>query len=366
MTRPTRVLLATDAVGGMWIYSLELGHALRRIGVEVVLAGMGPSPSEEQRRRAAGLKLVDTGLPLDWMPATASDLRRASSELERLADRERADVVQVGSAAVLAGARFGCPTVAVQHSCVASWWAAVRGTPLPPEFEWRRELVEEGLRAADAVVAPTAAFGAETERLYKRPVLAVHNGRTPPAAPQVEQADFVFTASRLWDEGKNAVTLDAAAARLDVRFEAAGPSNGANGATAEFTNLRLLGELSETRLAGVLAARPVFASSALYEPFGLSVLEAAQAGCALVLSDIPTFRELWGDVACFVPARDDGAFAETIRLLLADKELRDALGRAAQVRAAHYTPEAMASKMAELYAGLCGQRLRSELLVGAA
>jgi len=119
-------------------------------------------------------------------------------------------------------------------------------------------------------------------------------------------------------------------------------------------------------MASILAARPVFASSALYEPFGLSVLEAAQAGCALVLSDIPTFGELWGNVACFVPAGDSSAFAETIRLLLADREMREALGRAAQARARHYLPEPMALNMAGLYAGLCRDRLRSELLVGAA
>jgi glycosyltransferase involved in cell wall biosynthesis len=362
----TRILLATDAVGGMWIYSLELAHALKRIGVEAVLAVVGPSPTEQQRQRASGLRLIDTRLPLDWMPGSAADLRRAASELARLADREHVDLIQVGSAAMLAGARFDWPTVVVQHSCVASWWEAVRGTPLPPEMQWRRDLVSEGLAAADAVVAPTAAFAAVTERLYARPVRAIHNGRTPAPAPQVEQADFVFTASRLWDEGKNVATLDAAAADLGVRFEAAGPCNGPNGAAAKFTNLRLLGQLSEARLASILAARPVFASSALYEPFWLSVLEAAQAGCALVLSDIPTFRELWGDVACFVPARDSSAFAETIRLLLADPEMRKALGRAAQARSRHFLPESMALNMADLYGGLCQERLRSDLLVGAA
>ena len=42
---------------------------------------------------------------------------------------------------------------------------------------------------------------------------------------------------------------------------------------------------------------------ARYEPFGLAVLEAAQAGMRLVLSDIPSFRELWDGAATFVASR---------------------------------------------------------------
>ena len=64
-----------------------------------------------------------------------------------------------------------------------------------------------------------------------------------------------------------------------------------------------------------LGARPIFVSVARYEPFGLAVLEAAQAGCALVLSDIPTFRELWGGAALFVPANDDRALVSHVERL---------------------------------------------------
>ncbi len=53
-------------------------------------------------------------------------------------------------------------------------------------------------------------------------------------------------------------------------------------------------------MATAYAAATVFASMARYEPFGLAVLEAAQAGMRLVLSDIPTFRELWDGAAIFV------------------------------------------------------------------
>jgi glycosyltransferase involved in cell wall biosynthesis len=180
------------------------------------------------------------------------------------------------------------------------------------------------------------------------------------------QVDFVLTASRLWDEGKNVATLDAAAARLKVPFEAAGPQYGPNGAYVPLNHIRGLGEVSSTRLAGLMAARPIFASAALYEPFGLSVLEAANAGCALVLSDIPTHREIWGGSAIFVPARDDAAFASAIQDLLNDPDERQELGQLARARAHHYTPERTAQGMADIYARVAQPQPSSAMLVGAA
>ena len=262
--------------------------------VETVLAVMGPSPNAAQIEEAAEFRLIDTGLPLEWLRTSPDEIRRAGEAIARIADREGADILQTSSAALLADIPFGRPCIAVQHSCVASWWAAVKGTPLPPEFEWRRELVERGLRQASAIVAPSIAFAAETARIYDVPVPvnAVHNGRRAMTFGRVPQGEFVFTASRLWDEGKNVATLDAAAARIRIPFQAAGPTHGPNGASSRPQHLQALGEVSPTRIAGLFSARPIYASAALYEPFGLSVLEAAQAGCALVLSDIPTHREI--------------------------------------------------------------------------
>jgi glycosyltransferase involved in cell wall biosynthesis len=347
-----RLLLVTDAVGGVWVYSVELARALKPLGIETILAVMGPAPNAKQREQAAEIKLIDTGLPLEWLDTSPSEMRRAGEALASIARREQVDIVQTNSAAILADCEFDQPCVAVQHSCVASWWAAVKGTPLPYSFLWRRELVECGLNRASTVVAPSIAFAAETARIYdvNAPVVAVHNGRRPVVASAPMQADFVLTASRLWDEGKNVATLDAAAARLKVPFEAAGPQYGPNGACVELRHMRGLGEVSSSRLAGLLAARPIFASAALYEPFGLSVLEAAYAGSALVLSDIPTHREMWGGTAIFVPARDEAAFASAIQDLLNDVDERQQLGQLARARAQLYTPERMAGGMYDIYA----------------
>lgn len=361
-----RLLLVTDAVGGVWVYSLELARALRPLGIESVLAVLGPSPSPKQLEESADFRLIDTGLPLEWLEVDASEVARAGDAIARLSGEERIDIVQTSSAALLADADFPQPCVAVQHSCVASWWAAVKGTPLPREFDWRRELVQRGLDRADLVVAPSIAFAAETTRIYGVPVTAVHNGRRPIWSRDIPQGEFVFTAGRLWDEGKNVATLDAAAARLRVPFQAAGPVHGPNGTHIELEHVEALGALSETRLAGLLAARPIYASAALYEPFGLSVLEAAQAGCALVLSDIPTHREIWGRAAIFVASRDSDGFASAIQDLLDDPDEREQLGRLAAARAAHYTPARMARGMGEIYARVAEAAAEPLRVAGAA
>lgn len=364
--RSLRLLLVTDAVGGVWIYSLELARALKPLGVETVLAAMGPSPTAEQKDAAAGIRLIDTGLPLEWLDTSREEIEAAALALAEIARRENADLVQTSSAALIAGAQFGCPTIAVQHSCVATWWAAVRGTALGEEFAWRRELVAAGLCRAVAAVAPTQAFADATRHAYEleRPVLAVHNGRSLRPTRALPRGDFVFTAGRLWDEGKNIATLDRAAARIAAPFQAAGTTEGPNGASVALENIAVIGQLSETRLAGVLAAQPVFVSAALYEPFGLAVLEAAQAGCALVLSDIPTHRELWDGAAVFVDARDDCAFARGTEQLLANESRRDSFGAAARERAAQYTPERMARGMLEIYARVTDAQ--PQLIAGAA
>jgi len=362
-----RLLMTADAVGGVWSYALDLAAALaRRHDVETTLAVLGPLPNEDQRWSAGlvpGLTLVETALPLDWLAGRPAEVEAAGRRIAALAVETGAEIVQLNTPALAARALFPVPVVAVHHSCVATWWAGVRSGPLPDDFAWRTDLVGRGLRAADAVVAPSRAFARATRQAYGLSALpqAVWNGRAAPPAPEgeaTEPAAFVFSAGRLWDEGKNVRALDAAAARLGVRLLLAGPLQGPNGARVAPGHALCLGNLGGESLRDCLARRPVFASTALFEPFGLAVLEAAQAGCALVLSDIPTFRELWADAAVFVPPRDEAAIAAALDRVLRDRGLRAELGEAARRRAGRYTIAAMADRMAGLYRGLAATTAR--------
>lgn len=355
----TRILMTADAVGGVWQYALELAGALAPLGHETVIALLGPAPSPAQRAAAdgiAGLRLIETGLPLDWLADSAADVRESARAIAALATKERADVIHLNQPA-LAETAMPAPTVAAIHSCVATWWAAAGEGALPDSFAWQTALVRAGLARADRIVCPSAAFAdavAATYRLPQRPAV-VHNGRTAHTRSAAAIHDFVLTAGRLWDRGKDVATLDRAAALLSVPFRAAGAIAGPNGEAMVLDAIHPLGLLGDDALAQLYAARPVFASAARYEPFGLAVLEAAQAGCPLVLTDIPTFRELWSDAAIFVAPGDAPGFARAIDALIGDPAARVAHGDRARRAAARFTPEATARAMASVYRSL-GQR----------
>jgi len=370
---PLNLFMTADAVGGVFTYALDLARALAPLEVGVTLVVLGPAMSERQHAAALatpGLSVIWPDLPLDWLARSDHDVRSSAEALADLARGAGADVVQL-NAPSLALADYPAPVVGVAHSCVASWWGDVKSGPLPVDFAWRTRLMREGLARADALVCPSHAYAGAVRRLYGARPIVVHNGRDrSPALPSTAATvapSFAFTAGRLWDEGKNAATLDAAARDMDVPLLLAGPLEAPHGERFASRHAKALGPLAEKAVRERLARRPVFVSAALYEPFGLSVLEAAQAGCPLVLSDIPTFRELWEGAAVFVAPRDSGGFAKAVNRLASNPELSRRFGVAASNRARAYGVHRMASAMANLYRALVARAGRPQInLDGAA
>ena len=105
-----------------------------------------------------------------------------------------------------------------------------------------------------------------------------------------------------------------------------------------------------------LAESAVYALPARYEPFGLSALEAGLCGCALVLGDIPSLREVWGDAATYVDPDDAPALARTLNTLADDERTRADLGRRARVRALEYSPTRLAAGYLAAYDFCSAQR----------
>ncbi|EAR53126.1 putative glycosyltransferase protein [Oceanicola granulosus HTCC2516] len=349
MTPP--VLLTLDAVGGVWRYAIDLARGLRALGRPVCFAGFGPAPDAAQRAEAEALGPLDWGpQALEWMARGPGDVAGAGDWLAEVADRRGAGLIQCNLPSQAADLPSGRPVLAVSHSCLASWFEAVRGSGVPGDMAWAHELTAAGLARADAVVAPSAAQAAALKRLYSglNDLHVVHNASAD-AVPEVTRTETIVAAGRWWDEGKGGATLDAAAGRVDWPVLMLGATAGPNGARLDVQVADHRGALPHDAAARLIASAGIFVSPSLYEPFGLAVLEAARAGAPLVLSDIPTFRELWDDSALFFPPGDADALAATLTALARDPARRSALGAAAKTRAARYTLAAQARAMADIH-----------------
>ncbi|BDG07479.1 glycosyltransferase family 4 protein [Anaeromyxobacter paludicola] len=357
-----RVLLTADTVGGVFTYAAELSRALLARGVEVELATLGAPLSVSQRRALAGLRglgLHESAFRLEWMDDPWDDVARAGEWLLALEARLRPDVVHLGQYAPGA-LPFAAPKVVVGHSCVLSWFEAVRGAPAPAAFDRYRAEVRRGLGAAGRVVAPSRAMLRALVRHHGPlpPARVVPNGRDAGGFRPAAKRPFVLAAGRLWDEAKNLAALDALASRLPWPVYLAGDvaEPGSERRLESGGGALLLGRLSSDELATWLGRAAVYALPARYEPFGLSILEAALSGCALVLGDVESLRENWEDSALFAPPDDPEALGAALRRLAADDDLRARLAGRARARAARFTPEAMAEGYLAVYRELLEPR----------
>ena len=357
MLTPRRLLMTTDAVGGVWRYSLDLAYGLRTLGVETTLLGFGPRPSAAQRVEAErSAELVWSDLPLDWTARDAREVAGVPDVIARRADAIQADVVQINVPSQAARIDLDVPLVVVAHSCVTTWFRVVRGGNPPVQFHWQRQLTQDGFDGAGAVVAPSRAFARLLEECYPGlyPVSVVPNAAATGPTAETKQA-YAYAAARWWDEGKNAAVLDAVAGLCKRPLYAAGAAVGPDAQRMRFKHARHLGQLDQERLFDLAASASVFVSPSLYEPFGLAALEAARLGAALVLSDIPTYREIWDGAALFADPHDPAAFASAVDRLMDDDDLRASLALRAERRSADFSVRAQATRMADLYRKLTPQ-----------
>lgn len=359
-----KILMTADVVGGVWTYAMELIRALRGYGVDTVLATMGGPMNAQQRQEceSSGCAAVfESDFRLEWMDNPWKDLCQSSDWLLDIESKTHPDVIHLNGY-FHAALPWSAPVVAVCHSCVLSWWQAAKGEPAP-ESVWGQycRRVNLGLRAANYVVAPSRAMLDSIQSTYgvRTKSSVVPNARDAALFPPGNKQSMILAVGRLWDEAKNILALDRVAANLAWPVYVAGDSVAPKGAKGGFDALSVkpLGRLSSIEVAGWMARASIYCLPARYEPFGLSVLEAALAGCALVLGDISSLRENWDGAALFVPPADDRALARALNSLAGDKSLRADLAARARTRAAQFSPQRMASSYIDVYAALTGAAL---------
>ncbi len=359
-----RILMTTDTVGGVWTYTRELVLGLLDADESafIFLVTLGSTANAEQTAWLRGtasqyrkrFTFETTTLPLEWQQDNAKAYIYAEPLLRRLAKSFAPDLFH-SNQFCFGALPLSCPKVVMAHSDVLSWYVVVRGADALQPSPWIDQysrLVQDGLAAAHAVVAPTyatlhdlaAGFG-EQPRSHVIP-----NGRSV-HVPHAARSLQAVTAGRVWDEAKGMAVLEDCLTPMPVMI--AGELSSPEG-SYDASRLRrrvLLGILSETHMLELFAQSAIYLVTSLYEPFGLAAVEAAQCGCAVVARDIPSQREVWGDDAAYFTGAE--SLCRTLERLSKNEErLHEAQGRALLRVRSRYLREHMTAGYLKLYRGL--------------
>lgn len=379
--------MTADTVGGVWTYSMVLARQLAGWDVEVCLVTLGKKMSAAQKKETAAipkLRVFESDYKLEWMEDPWDDLDKAGRWLLQLEEELQPDLVHLNSYA-FAPLPWVTPVLMVCHSCVFTWWQQVKGEM--PDEKWSHyyEIVKQSLRTTDKLVAVSHTYALEMAHCYDISLDHIHviyNGLYPADYSAREKKDIVFGMGRIWDEGKNYRIAEEIVSELVWPVVVAGYSpdpwksalqrnkdpdgvpdgvpNGARDEVATGANrITFTGLLNKDDVVRQLAEASIFILPSRYEPFGLSALEAGLSRCALVLSDIPTLREIWQEAALYAPPDDPTMWTEQINRLIDDQPLRKYMAQKAYETALQFTSRKMASRYLELYKELLHSNILS-------
>lgn len=352
-----KILMTTDTVGGVWNYSVELCKELKKYDVEVHLAAMGAWPSKQQRKEISAygnVTLYKSDFKLEWMQDPWEDVEKSRKWINSIYHTINPDLVHLNNYAQIEE-EWECPVVTVFHSCVKTWWQAVKGTSAPATWDSYARIVERSLNASDVVVSPTKAILQSALEFHQinSPTKVIYSGKDMDFPQDIKKEEFILCTGRIWDEGKNLNLLSEVASNLNWPVYVAGNNINPNtGKVCEVANVHFLGKLQPEELKIWMKRAEIFVSPTKYEPFGLAILEAAKAGCALALSNISTLKELWSGNAVFFDPKDPGEATEIINQLIENKDFRKELAAKSTAEAEKYNAEKMGSQYYELYQDL--------------
>jgi glycosyltransferase involved in cell wall biosynthesis len=351
-----------DRYHGIGRYTYELLVELSRRDVDLVVLYY------PDRRHLAVAELMTRGNVRGLPSRVPVASVRSQCVLARAVLRARPDVVFIPYHLSTPVLPCRVPVVSVVHDCVCERDAVARGNSA---FSLAyRAATRLAIRSAAGLAAPSVATGDDLRRFY--------GIELPPdcVLPHGVGAQFFASAGRPRPPGlpsryilhvgtqrphKNQGVLVQALAMLRERHPGVGlvlvgrPDPRFPDKVGRLVTALGLSDLvhrpagvDDATLLDLYANAAVFAYPSLVEGFGLPILEAMAAGLAVVASDAEAVREVAGEGALMVPARQPDAWARALGRVLADPRLAAGLRERGRTVAAGHTWARSAERTLEL------------------
>ncbi len=349
-----KILMTTDTMGGVWSYVMSLCKSLERYNVEIHLLSMGGLLTEEQKIEVSditSIQIYESTFNLNWMQGNERDLQSASQWLSLMYTRIQPDLIHFNNYNHMSG-NWNCPVITVYHSCLISWWTVVKGENPPKQLHSHLEALRNTIEVSDVVVFPTQSMldqGVKAHGSFRNSHV-IFNGLDSYSDYFGEKEYMVLSVGSISDEGKNIEMLSKIAGKIDWPLCIAGNNDmSLVQPLPNVENVYLLGHLPHAKLQHYMDRAAIFVAPAIYEPFGVAVLEAAKSSCALVLADIPSFREVWGDAAIYFNPEEEDEVFKALQYLISDERLRMQMAKKAYERSLDFSARNMGDTYMELY-----------------
>jgi glycosyltransferase involved in cell wall biosynthesis len=329
----------------------------------------------EQEYIKDAISRSDGRLRIHPVPLPPGTLRRNAwyyRTLPAIAEQLRADVVHLAYPSLIRSEAFPCPTVVTLHDLYPYDIPSNFGFP---KVLFNRAVLRQCMRNASAIACVSEAtrqrLRAIMPHLLPRAVTICNcaesgpPGRKPAFAAAWADQPFllcvaqhrrnknVLLALRVFQRARVAGQIEPAMRLLVVGL--AGPESGKIHRFVNRANLKhsvvFADGISDAELAWCYRHTELLLAPSVIEGFGLPVLEAQLAGCRVVCSDIPAFREVASPGCRFVSLDQDAEqnFALAITEMLGT---RPPLATAPS----HLSPSANAARYMALYTILTRQR----------
>jgi glycosyltransferase involved in cell wall biosynthesis len=280
----------------------------------------------EYKHVSAAVSRKDSRLHIHSVPISPGTVTRNLwyySDLPAIAKQLDADVVHISYPSPLQRGAFHCPTVLTLHDLYPYDIPANFGFP---KVFFNRIVLQQCLRTADAIACVSDSTRRQLEKIMSRTIankaVTVHNCVEPasmaakPAFLESWKGAPFFLCVAQHRRNKNIVlvlkifnrllskgNIDPATRMLVVGMP--GPESGSIHRFIREANLaprvELTSGISDAEMQWCYRHCEMLLAPSLVEGFGLPVAEGLLAGCPVICSDIPPFREVGGDNCHYVP-----------------------------------------------------------------
>lgn len=348
MTSKLKILMTTDVKSEIWDYSLTLSRSLlKHINAEILMLSMGGKPSDKQKEEIENLdiKFKFTGFNYD----NFDDISEIKTIFDNSIKEFNPHIVHLNHA--YPNFDFETPCVFTCHDNL-----------LDKNLLNYKNIINKSLNNADIVIAQskfTAECLMKTYDLQKR-IGIIYNGIDYKPFSGSPESPTLVACENFPNSGQNINFLLNIAYKLPdnikMKIIADSPPDRKSPQNVEF-----LSNLTGSELQAVYKNSSIYLALSSHESNGLSSIQAAYSGCAILANDIPVFKELWGDCA-YVFERDNvNSLMRCINNLVENKYFFEITSRNCQAKALSvFNSKRMAYEYINLYKNILKKHQTTE------